>query len=61
MGLIEKAGWMIGGAVGIALLMTTRGFIPVSMRLPLFFVGVAAAAAVVPGWVTSAIVSRRRA
>lgn len=48
---LEKAGWLLGGGVGLALFLTTRGFVPASLRDELFYLGLAAAAMVVAGWV----------
>jgi len=48
---IERTGWASGGVVGMALLLTTRGFVPISWRLPLLAGGLAAAGLVLVGWV----------
>jgi len=47
---LEKAGWLLGGGVGLALFLTTRGFVPTSLRDDLFYLGIAAAEMVVAGW-----------
>lgn len=48
---LEKAGWLLGGGVGLALFLTTRGFVPASLRDELFYLGIAAATLVVLGWI----------
>ncbi len=52
-GLMEKTGWISGGLVGMALLMTTRGFIPASFRVELFFIGLASAGLVLLSWIVA--------
>ena len=49
-GRLERAGWLLGGVVGMGFFMTTRGFIPASARNELFFVGLLAIAMVAGGW-----------
>lgn len=41
---LEWVGWTTGGVVGTALLLSTRGFVPASLRDDLFFIGLAAVA-----------------
>lgn len=53
--IVEKSAWIVGGLVGMALFMSTRGFIPYSFRMELFFVGVAAFLVVVGSWIHLAI------
>jgi len=53
--LVEKSGWILGGLMGIALLMTTRNFIPAAWRPELFFTGVGAFLMVVSSWIWSVI------
>lgn len=58
---IEKAGWALGGSVGIGLLLVTRGFLPRVWTLGLLITGVAAAGMVVAGWAAAALGARRSA
>lgn len=58
--VIEKSAWVTGGLVGIALLLTTRGFIPISFRLELFYLGVAAFLVVVGSWIRLVIKNSRQ-
>lgn len=51
---VEKIGWLLGGAVGIALFMGTRGFVPNSLFLELLVVGAFAAGMVIVGWCLAA-------
>lgn len=53
--VIEKSAWITGGIVGIGLLLTTRGFIPTSLRVELFFVGLVAFLVVVASWIHLAV------
>ena len=53
MPLLERVGWLLGGFCAMALTLTTRGFVPVSMRLPLLGLGVIAAGMVAAGWLTA--------
>ena len=55
---LERAGWLTGGAVGMALLLSTRGLVPVGLRLELLFLGAAAAVMVASGWVVGLVRSR---
>jgi hypothetical protein len=50
---LETVGWVGGGAVGLVLFMTTRGFIASSWNRPLFLAGIVSAALVVSGWIAS--------
>lgn len=59
--VIEKSAWITGGMVGIGLLLTTRGFIPTSLRVELFFVGVIAFLVVVACWIHLAVKGIRQA
>lgn len=56
---LERAGWGLGAATGIALFMTTRGFLSSSLRAELLLVGLAAASMVVVGWVVGLRTARR--
>jgi hypothetical protein len=47
---IEMIGWVLGALTGMALLLTTRGFVPTSWRVALLLVGVFAALLVLVGW-----------
>lgn len=58
---VEKTGWALGGATGIALWLGTRGYVPSAWFLELLAVGVGAALMVVIGWILGAMRSRRRA
>ena len=51
---VEIAGWALGGASGLAVWLTTRGFVPRGLVLPLLGVGAGAALLVVVGWVLGA-------
>ena len=55
---VEIAGWLLGGAVGMALWLSTRGFVPAAWVLELLVAGVCGAVLVVLGWVLAAV--RRR-
>ena len=55
---LEKVGWLLGGGVGIAFFLTTRNLLPTSFRNELFYVGLAAMAMVVVGWVVAMFSSR---
>lgn len=55
---VEWGGWLLGGIVGMALWMTTRGFVPRSWILTLLVMGVVAVCLVVLGWVLT--MARRR-
>lgn len=57
--VVEKTGWILGGVVGMAMLMTTRGFLPVESRPFLFFTGLLCFAVVVGSWVVMAVRSVR--
>ncbi len=52
--IVEKMGWSSGGAVGVALLMITRGFVPRSLTGPLLVVGAGAFVMVLVGWLLGA-------
>ncbi|MEM7200545.1 MAG: hypothetical protein AAF628_09790 [Planctomycetota bacterium] len=56
---IEALGWVSGGVAGIALLLTMRGFVPVGARVGLLGLGLAAAVAVVVGWIAGAYQATR--
>lgn len=53
--IVEKTSWIMGGVVGMALLMTTRGFVPASWRIELLAVGVLCFFTVVGSWVFQAV------
>lgn len=57
---VEWAGWTLGGTAGMALFLSTRGFVPASMRDGLFILGLAAFAAVIVGVVIGYKRSRRQ-
>lgn len=57
---LERAGWLLGGVVGMALFLSTRDFVPISLRMYLFFAGVGAALMVVAGWILAAFHNRLR-
>ena len=59
--VIEKSAWITGGMVGIGLLLTTRGFIPTSLRVELFFVGLVSFLVVVASWIHLAVKGIRQA
>jgi len=48
---LERAGWVLGASVGLALFLVVRGFLPRSWTDDFFFVGLGAVAMVVVGWV----------
>jgi hypothetical protein len=50
---IEKAGWALGGTVGVALFLITRSFSPSSWVNELFFLGLGAMGLVIAGWVVA--------
>lgn len=56
--IVEKVGWGLGGAVGIALFMITRGFVPGTLTGPLLITGAGAAGLVLVGWVLGALARR---
>ena len=47
--MVEKTGWAVGGAAGLALFLITRGFLPRPWTGPLLIVGVASLLMVVIG------------
>ncbi len=49
--VVEKSGWVLGGLIGMALVMTTRGYVPGSWLPGLFFTGVGAFLLVVGSWI----------
>ena len=51
--LVERIGWGLGGAVGLALFLTTRNFVPRAWLVELLWTGGAAALLVVAGWVVA--------
>lgn len=55
---VERAGWVLGGVVGMALFLTTRGFVPATLVEELFWVGLGAFAMVVVGWVVGTVGGR---
>ncbi len=55
---VEKIGWGLGGSVGIALLLVTRGFVPPSWTGGLLLVGLAAVGLVLAGWILGAVRGR---
>ena len=58
-GLMEKTGWITGGLAGMALLMTARGFIPITFRDEFFFIGLGAAGLVVLSWILAIFRGRK--
>lgn len=48
---IERIGWILGGAVGIAFFLIARGLMPRSLVNELFYVGLTALVMVLVGWV----------
>jgi hypothetical protein len=50
---LERLGWALGGLAGMGLLLSTRSFVPIAFRDDLFWLGVAAAAMVVAGWIAT--------
>ena len=46
---VERAGWLLGGAAGMGLFLTTRGFVPMSAAPALLGTGAVAVALVVGG------------
>ena len=59
--VIEKSAWITGGMVGMGLFLTTRGFIPTSLRVELFFIGVLAFIVVVASWIHLAVKGMQQA
>jgi hypothetical protein len=59
--VIEKAGWALGGSVGIGLFLVTRGFLPRAWTLGMLVSGAAAAAMVMAGWVAGGLSRRKHA
>jgi hypothetical protein len=51
---VERAGWVLGAGCGIALFLTTRGFLPTTLRPGLFVAGLAGAGLVLAGWLVGA-------
>lgn len=47
---LERAGWALGGAVGLTIFMGARGFTPMSWTPRLLLIGVVAAVMVVTAW-----------
>jgi uncharacterized membrane protein YphA (DoxX/SURF4 family) len=54
MPLLERAGYAIGGAAAMMVVLSTRGFVSRSVAEIMFFVGVFAAVLVVAGWIQAA-------
>jgi len=52
---LETAGWLLGGAAGIGLLLVTRSLLPHAATLPLLLVGVGAFGLVVVGWIVTSV------
>lgn len=58
--IVEKLGWGLGSATGLALFMVTRGFVPNTWIRGLLLVGVGSVGLVVAGWLAGAWRSRVR-
>lgn len=58
--IVEKTGWVLGGVVGMALFLTTRGLMPVASRPFLFITGLLCFLLVVASWIVQGIQSMRR-
>lgn len=57
---VERAGWMTGGLVGVALMLITRSFLPRSWMMPLLIIGVFAFLTVLVGWAVQGMTRRRQ-
>jgi|Marorgknorr_s2lv_3_1036020.scaffolds.fasta_scaffold03157_8 hypothetical protein len=57
---MEKTGWITGGLVGMALLMTTRDLIPITFRVELFYIGLASSGLVLLSWILAIIRSLKK-
>ena len=55
---VERAGWLLGGAVGMGLFLATRGFLPMSAAPALLGVGAVAAALVIGGGIAGGLRAR---
>ena len=56
---LETAGWLLGGAAGMALFLATRGFMPMSAAPALLGTGLLAVALVVGGGIAGMVTARR--
>lgn len=50
MTVVERAGWWLGGAMGLGLFLATRGFMPKAALVPMLALGGVAALMVLAGW-----------
>ncbi len=55
MNFLEASGWILGGLTGMGFFLATRGFVPSSAVLPIFYIGLGAIAAVLIGWICAAL------
>ncbi len=55
---VEIVGWVLGGAAGFGLLLTTRSLVPITLRAELFYGGALGAALVVAGWLLGVLRTR---
>jgi hypothetical protein len=56
---MERAGWILGGATGMALFLVMRSFLPREITSGLLGAGSVAVLLVLAGWVTGAVRKRR--
>ncbi len=56
---VERAGWLLGGAAGMALFLATRGFVPMSAAPALLGAGAVAVALVIGGGIAGVLRARQ--
>jgi hypothetical protein len=56
---LERVGWWLGGASGLALLLVARGLLPRTLTRELFYAGVVAFALIVSGWILTLVAPKR--
>ena len=61
MTVVERAGWWLGGSMGLGLFLATRGFVPKAALVPMLVLGGASVLLVVAGWGMTWRQSRRAA
>jgi hypothetical protein len=50
---VERTGWMLGGTMGLVFFLSTRGFVPKAVVIPMLVLGSAAVVLVLVGWAMS--------
>lgn len=52
---LERLGWWLGGASGLALLLVACGLLPRTLTRELFYAGIVAFALIVSGWILTLV------